>query len=395
MRGLSEVRFCSNCGATLEDDSKYCSNCGSEVYKSTSSTESSVNDMEQEPRFFYQAEESTNDENAHDSGNSEGLDDSIKRAATASAQKALDGAHDLVDKFNKKIEDSRTASNEKIEEEIKKQKQEIENQKKKMRLNSKSYMSGNELWSWLKQSSKRQHFYTEQISILSEDEYFEELKTKISDNLVPAVIEKKNFHWDRSGVHKEDYIVKPLTADVNPLSCLIQFIHIGKFTFVEEKTFITPPNLPDVPLKKKPIDENIIKISSSLMTYGIIAFIVGLILNAFVSTGSMIIMCGVVLFIAGILLLLKNKSILEYNKKCEEMEKAWEDAWINWQESIFIHSFQEDINGQVSRIYDSVFECVKQVNDGLFNAKEVVEVSESTSINDLESIIERRKQEYR
>jgi hypothetical protein len=77
------------------------------------------------------------------------------------------------------------------------------------------------------------------------------------------------------------------------------------------------------------------------------------------------------------------------------MEKEWEDAWRNWQDRIFIHSFQEDTNGQVSRIYDSVFECIKQVNDELFNAKEVVEVSENISINELESCIARRKDEYR
>ena len=386
--------FCTNCGAVLEEGSLFCPNCGKKIDDNTTTT-SSMDYVEQDESFEPEEDAVSVEQKSGHSGEKSDDFEALKEAAAASAKKALDGAHDLVGKISKKMEDSKTESNVKIEEEIKKQKLEIEKQKKRMRTFSKSYMSGNELWSWLKQSSKRQHFYTEQISVLTEEEYFKDLAAKISENLVPAVIEKKSFQWDRGSLRREDYIVKPLTAAINPLSCLIQFTHIGKFTFVEEKTFITPPNLPDVPLKKKPIDENLIKICSAMMTYGMIAFIVGLILNSFISMGPMIPVLGVVLFGVGILLLLKNKSAIAYNQKCDEMEKVWEEAWSNWIDSIFIHSFQEDVNGQVSRIYDSVFECIKQVNDELFNAKEVVEVSESTSINDLEACIARRKEEYR
>ena len=398
MKKVSNVKFCYNCGASLVEGSQYCANCGCKVYNDTSSTESYAGNTEEEILAFYPETKKSNvKENTIAFDNSEEPDDSIKRASTVPAQKASGEAHDLVDKINQKPEDTKTASKENVEVRVKKQKLAIERKKKMMYSISESATSNNELWSWLKQSSKRQHFYTEQVSFITEDNYFKTVGAKLHENLVPAVIEKKKFQWDRSDLYKEDYIVTPLTNAVNPLSCLIQFIHIGKFTFVEEKTFITPPNLPAVPLKKKPVNENLTKLFTTFLFYGAIIFIAGLLLNSFTRTdfGAMLIMLGVILFVTACVLLSNNQSVLEYNRKCERMEKEWEEAWRNWQDRIFIHSFQEDTNGQVSRIYDSVFECIKQVNDELFNAKEVVEVSENISINELESCIARRKDEYR
>ena len=68
------------------------------------------------------------------------------------------------------------------------------------------------------------------------------------------------------------------TDVVNPLSCLLQFNHVGKFVFVEEKTFITPPDLPYPPMKPKLIDEAKKKLAGMLMLYGLIAFFVGILL---------------------------------------------------------------------------------------------------------------------
>jgi hypothetical protein len=77
------------------------------------------------------------------------------------------------------------------------------------------------------------------------------------------------------------------------------------------------------------------------------------------------------------------------------MQKAWNNAWDTWEKNILLHSFQEDINGQVSRIYDAAFECIKQVNEELFNVTDYDEVTDSTTLNELEEMISRRKQEYR
>ena len=57
--------------------------------------------------------------------------------------------------------------------------------------------------------------------------------------------------------------------------------------------------------------------------------------------------------------------------------------------------FQEEINGQVSRIYDSVFASIKQVSDELFNTDKKTEETEVMKMNELEQMINRRKDEYK
>ena len=89
-----------------------------------------------------------------------------------------------------------------------------------------------------------------------------------------------------------------------------------------------------------------------------------------------------------------NKKI-EHNKRCEEQRKKWDKAWEDWENSVFLHSFQEEINGQVSRIYDSVFASIKQVSDELFNTDKKTEETEVMKMNELEQMINRRKDEYK
>ena len=60
-----------------------------------------------------------------------------------------------------------------------------------------------------------------------------------------------------------------------------------------------------------------------------------------------------------------------------------------------IHSFQENVNGQISRIYDAVFECIKQLNGELFTQQESAVDEESQTMNELEELINRRKATYR
>ena len=78
-----------------------------------------------------------------------------------------------------------------------------------------------------------------------------------------------------------------------------------------------------------------------------------------------------------------------------EQEEAWRKAGSDWQDSIFVHSFQEDVNGQLSRIFDAVFECIKQVNGEIFNIKQIAEKEEESNANELEQLIERRKNDYK
>ena len=253
-----------------------------------------------------------------------------------------------------------------------------------------------ELWSWLKQNSRRHLFHSQIQANLSIDEYMKKVQEKITTNGVPAVITPKKITWDRSNVSRVDYFIEPSTNVANPLSCLLQFNHVGQFTFVEEKTFVTPPDLPEVPQKKRDIDTKNQSFLGMLLLYGILAIIIGLVLMMMNGgLGFALLIAGGVMVFFGYSSSQSNRDNIEYNRKCEEQEYKWRMAWEKWQNTIFYHSFQEDINGQLSRIFDSVFDCVKQVNEEVFGVKDVLDQSDSKGMNELEQQIARRKDDYR
>lgn len=117
--------------------------------------------------------------------------------------------------------------------------------------------------------------------------------------------------------------------------------------------------------------------------------------NIFDIAGMVLVWCGIAFIIVGAVLYGNISSIKQYNKRCELQEQAWNRAWNDWQLTIFLHSFQEDINGQLSRIFDSVFGCIKQVSDEMFKGKAAIEEETSSNMNELEQIIARRKEETR
>ena len=261
-----------------------------------------------------------------------------------------------------------------------------------------NYMSTTELWTWLKKDSRRQQYFTEDLSVESEDEYMRELTEKINENHVPAVIEKRNIEWDRSGAREDLYVIIPQTKVVNPLTYLVQFSHVGKFTFVEEKTFITPPNLPVVPHSKIPHNTLMDRIMRMAFLFALAFFIyayAGGRISYRSSNTALFLLLGIACAGVGVYLFMKARKIDEYNRQCDAELRAWNEAWHKWRTSIFLHSFQEDINGQLSRIFDSVFTCISQINDVKFKDRKTLEDHSVSDMNELEQMISRKQKEYR
>ena len=406
------MRYCENCGSALEEEALFCPNCGTKIAELPPQPKEEV-ESQYDPDLYgdIQEEEYTGHE---EEPVRKGPDlDSVKNSvmgavgtAISSAKtvtgQAISGAQNVAGQINKTIEEKKEAN--KVEEEpyTPKPRKQATKPRSSVPANNDNtkYMSSSELWSWLKQSSKRQQFYTEEESEITEEEFMGMIQDKIDENKVPAVIEHRQIEWDRSGVTDANYFVRPVTSAVNPISCLLQFRHIGKFSFVEEKTFITPPDLPEAPEKRKPVDNSRQAKSAQLTLYGVIAIAIGVILMFVLGRYSMtmpliMIAVGVVILFVSYSTGAENRDAIEHNKKVAKQEKAWADSWQNWQDSIFLHSFQEDINGQLSRIFDAVFETIKQVNKETFQTEHVVEQEESSKMNELEQLISRRKDEYR
>lgn len=361
------MKVCEKCGAKNEDDYLYCEQCGNMLSKEKTPSSQEV---------------------------------FSKENLSEVADKTISGAKTIAAHLGKAVNDTLESQKEKANEDVQKriaQAQKKYASKRKISATGTEYMSTTALWSWLQKDRKRQRFFTEEANTLTQEEYLDKLSQKLDENQVPAEVQVRSIQWDRSDVQQKVCCVQPYSDFVNPMSCLVQFDHVGKFTFVEEKTFITPPDLPDVPGKKVEIPSNLSDYEKKIV-WGGLALLAGLLF--FIQFG--IFQVGLILLLIGGMLLwfgYLNKQKLEaleaYNRKCDAQEKAWSEAWENWQNSVFMHSFQENINGQISRIYDSVFECIKQLNKELFSQQVPTEEEENQSLNELEQLIARRKDDYR
>jgi hypothetical protein len=271
------------------------------------------------------------------------------------------------------------------------------------------YMSKDDLWTWLKKEDRRKLFYLEDREAPTQEEYMQLLVNKIDSNGVPASIVHKPVMWDRSEVKSDEYLVHPYTEAVNPLTCCLKFVQVGKFCFVEQKTFLAPPKLPSRPGEKRRVPD--VSKQKRAMFYGAIAMIVGFIIlmsscsmqsSSYTrSVGGTFSMTGLICLIAGAVMFFWGystgniKEILEHNKKVDEEIRLWNQAWDNWENSVFVHSFQEASNGQVTRVYQAVFDCMRQVNDELFSDVVASEEKDDNSMSDLRAQIAHRKDTYR
>lgn len=407
------MKVCNHCGAQLPDDSLFCVNCGNRLEQPTSDTDLDFmsdfmsesahtpdrvatlqTDMEvsqstPEPRLEPKKESSPASPQVGR------IDmDVVKGTLSGVAEKTLQTAKVVAGQINDTVEKQKEKSNEEAQKQIDKA-QAIQKRKVVVPSDGRAYMSDHELWSWLKKDNKRQHFFTEEPNLMTSEEYINRLQQKIDENRVPAVLEYRDVQWDRMDVNRRYCTVTPQCEAINPLTCLVQFNHVGCFTFVEEKTFITPPDLPEVPMKpvKIPSDLNA---KTGWKFWGILLALIALFFfsQGGSTFGLALLIIAAVLFWIGFSASQQLERLRQHNHKCAEQEEAWNTAWDNWQQNIFTHSFQEDINGEISRIFDSVFDCIQQLNNELFKGQASTQ-QDTQSMNELEQLISRRKDEYR
>lgn len=372
--------YCKNCGKELREGALFCGNCGCRVDENiqnnpSSETNEKRKDISEEVKY-------------------------VKEGVQNVAGKAIEGITNIASQVSESINTNRMENTNVIPQNKVPKSAPVPNETaaadSKIGETADNVSKDNksiEMWSWLKKDAKRQMFYLEEDTIISEEEFIDCVSDKMSENHVPATIEKRTIRWDRGPVEQNGYFVKPETLVANPVSYMLQFNHVGKFVFVEEKSFITPPDLPKVPGEPKPLKQA--TSAGGLLLMGIILVFLGIVLMRSGAIGGSLLAIGIIMLVCGAMLSSKVNQIQRYNEKCKEEEREWNKAWSDWQQTIFLHSFQEDINGQLSRMFDSVFGCIRQVSNEKFNKKATFEEETSSNMNELEQIIARRKEESR
>lgn len=398
------MKVCQNCGNLARDDAKFCQVCGT-AFADSPAQESQQEEPSAGQEFSFaqegeereeqnfsfaqedgenreeRAEQGEDREQGYSFGSQEGgySFDALGKSVGDSAKKAADGVKSLAQSFGSVHGEQRAPAA-------------AQPKAAPVRMSvgsNERYMAQDAMWTWLKKDSTRDTIFTEEVSPITEDEFAEAVNARLAENQVPAQLQEREVRWDRSNVTRTNYFIRLLTNAVNPISVLVLFNHVGKFTFVEQKKFIAPPDLPEVPGQKLPMDPALTKRLLVTVLLCVIFLLLGIAVHPAILLGALA--CGGLAFV----FYQKYDQITKHNRHCEEQERAWDAAWSNWQKSIFLYSFQEDTDGELTRIYDAAIRTIKQTAKELLEAKETLEEDDRSDMNELEQMIARHKEEYR
>ena len=382
--------YCSKCGSPIREGSKFCGHCGEPVSIAAAPSASDNRPESSAPSYYepLQTQDSADLVISPETDDFALIDISEPLVAAAPAMAEPEPQATQI------VPQAQTTQRITPARQTKPSPKPVNTSKQSTR---QGYLSSSDLWTWLKKDERRQLFFTDDREQLTEDDYMALVAQKLVENEVPARIEHKSIRWDNSDITSESYIVMPSSSAVNPLSCLLQFSNVGRFSFVEQKTFVAPPNLPPYPNRKIPVPS---QDGAKYVGYGVALIIAALIVLA--SFGDNLRILSLILFAAGGVLIAvgypsidRVRKAKQYNAECEQQKIAYNKAWKDWEDTVFLHSFQESTNGKISRIYQTVFESIKQVNAELFKDVETQEEREDTSMSELRQQISSLKERYR
>lgn len=377
-------KICQSCGTENRDIARFCVGCGSPLEESQnleSSPENQSQTVSQNTDYFSFSE----DKKINLDTLKEKIDPEKIDQAKVIAKKATEKATDFVKATANKAKEAADGMESYAEKNFP--------LPKKGNIKAIPKEGTIQLWSSLNKDFNRRQFYIDAPEKeTSREEFFIKLEEKLTENKVPAFIERADVQWDRSNLFMDSYFVTPITQSAVPYTYILQFNKVGKFTFVESRVFITPPDLPIIPSPLHPallIIIGMLLVLSSLIYVTLSAGPRGHSGSGFPSFLFSVITMG--LFILFVYMFFKNwirgKQIIAARQK-------WNAAWESWYRRNFINQYQEIIDGSLSRIYDSIDASIDQVDEFIFNQEPVVE-KESNDLNTIAAIVNRNKEEYR
>ncbi len=248
------------------------------------------------------------------------------------------------------------------------------------------------LWQVLGNSRTQQSYYTEDISEVSEREFGLALQKKLDSNGVSGRVERTTIRWDESGVTQQRLVIRPLGIKNSPMCFFVGLDRVGKFTFIEEKTVIKPPELPATPQKEQPE----IKPDSKTLFIGIGIAIAGLaLIGTMLPIALIALVVGIVMIITFANANTQYNDAKEHNKKVKEDTAAWLKAWEEWENNVFMVSYLSDTNDVIGRIHTAFHETVEQVSQAFFSKKPEQVSVDKASQSDLRQALEKRRASFR
>lgn len=248
------------------------------------------------------------------------------------------------------------------------------------------------LWQVLGNSRTQQSYYTEDISEVSEREFGLALQKKLDSNGVSGRVERTTIRWDESGVTQQRLVIRALGIKNSPMCFFVGLDRIGKFTFIEEKTVIKPPELPTTPEKEKAEikpDFKVVVIGAAIALAGLCLIGVQILL------AIIALVVGIALIITFANAYTEYNAAKEHNKRVEAETAAWSKAWEEWENNVFMASYLSDTNDVIGRIHTAFHETVEQVSQEFFSKKPEQVSVDKASQSDLRQALEKRRASFR
>lgn len=272
------------------------------------------------------------------------------------------------------------------------------------------------LWSRLIHNSWRQEFRCPDELIVTNEEFAAEFSAAIAENHIPAEVTQYIVNWDDLGKRQNRILVRYTGTDAvtDVLRYMVGVDRVGRFTYIEEKTYFAPPDLPSPPRKKRALPITFIGLWISMFVMGVLCSITGtaLILAdiffhwnniALFSSLGCCIGPGIIVLVLAVWLLhsdgkerAKIPEIESWNRAAEMEVQAREKTWEDWESSILTSIYLSRTDDTLGRFVEAVRSTVSQVTQKLFidhNAEMLRESKEENTQEEIKKEMQRRHAE--
>lgn len=220
------------------------------------------------------------------------------------------------------------------------------------------------MWSWLTKSEVKNEIYCPADLQVSMKEFAQELDIQAKADRLPAKIELCNVNWDDTNTKQNRILVSHTGsgASTDVLQFLVGVDQVGNYTYVEEKIFLMPPQLPIYPRTKK--------IRQGNPTKAIFTAIIGLLIGISGTLPQVFVTIGLIAGIFAFIRIKANSETDEWNNQADAEVKNWDETWENWRKATMEVAFlsnTDDIFGRFTRAASST---VKQVIKKLFENRQ-------------------------
>lgn len=246
------------------------------------------------------------------------------------------------------------------------------------------------LWTWIKGGKSNKALYENDKVNVDKEEFLNVFAKKLKEKEIPVSLKKVEVNWNEGKQKSSECKVELKDEKLNnPISMLIQFEKVGKYTFVGDNTFITPPVLPEVPGEKVNVPE---QTGAMFYIVGILIFVLASMFGGYEGPSTMSVFCALALIGIGAFYTYRRTSAISHNDDVKLQEIAWDAAWKKWHDEQVEYTFQQRSSGKLDCILSAVVRVLQETAKELFTVDPVMEDTEEISQKELEEAIALRRQ---